>query len=143
MTLDRECFRNFDLAYMLILLPETVAQWDEAGRKANPGALECLKTMHGIHVSEADEDLSWLDLGLGHPYRSLVKLYQEYRRKAQMLGKVEDDDTSNFDKYRHAWLPVESIEVVKYRYAWLSMIIKIYQNADKEQCKEINIHANQ
>jgi hypothetical protein len=66
MTLDRECFRNFDLAYMLILLPETIAQWDEAGRKANameaqeqfeilsllyPGALECLKTMHGIHVS--------------------------------------------------------------------------------------------
>lgn len=141
MTLDRECFRNFDLAYMLILLPETVAQWDEAGRKANameaqeqfeilsllyPGALECLKTMHGIHVSEADEDLSWLDLGLGHPYRSLVKLYPEYRRKAQMLGKVEDDDTSNFDKYM--------APSGKHRSCKVQICLVIYDNQNLPEC---------
>ena len=139
MALDKSRFRSFDFSDMTIPFPNMVPRWDDQGRiqKAKegeqfirlydtvyPGIVKCVGTMHTLGPAEADEDLGWLDHGLGHRYRTLFKLYPEYRNKV----KNKDDDGS--------WGNVESDEVAEYRYAWLAMIMKIYQWIDKDEWKQ-------
>jgi len=128
---DRERFRNFDLCDMIAPLHSNgpVARWDVEGRQAladhaqtlldqldaiYPGLADCLETMHGFRVNEADEDLGWYDTGLGHMYMDpLMKLAPENRRKPRGCSGIEGKDVAN------------------YRYAWLAMIMRIYQTVDK------------
>lgn len=127
---DRGRFRNFDLCDMMSPIPP-VRRDDVEGRQALankvqkgmldemngifPGYMECLETMHGFRVAEAEEDLGWYDTGLGHMYMDfLMLLYPEFRAKPGGMS------------------PVESKECAKYRYAWLDMVMRIYQYNDKE-----------
>lgn len=141
MSLDRTRFRSFDFSDMNVPLPNLVARWDEEGRKQKgeegeqflrsyefvyPGIVKSIGSMHSLTPLEAEEDLTWLDHGLGHRYRTLFKLYPEYRSK-----KKGNNDGS--------WGNVESKEVVEYRYAWLSMIMKIYQRVDIDQWEERSV----
>mmetsp|Transcript_8231 Transcript_8231/g.14918 ORF Transcript_8231/g.14918 Transcript_8231/m.14918 type:complete len:349 (-) Transcript_8231:445-1491(-) len=126
---DRERFRNFDLCDVMSPLPP-VARQDIEGRQALadkvqkgmldemesifPGYRECLETMHGFRVDEAEEDLGWYDAGLGHMYMDfLMLLYPEFRAKPGGVSSLE------------------SKECARYRYAWLDMVMRIYQHKDK------------
>lgn len=135
MSKDRDRFRTFDLCDMVVPAPRPIPRWDTEGRlqKAKeasalvdslesiyPGWKDCMETMHGFRLGEADEDLGWYDSGLGHMYMDpLMKLARESRLRPEG---------------RH---PIESKEVAKYRYAWLAMVMKIYQHADRTEWSKL------
>lgn len=152
MSLDRKRFKSFDFSEMTVPLPNVIPRWDEEGRRQKwqegenflreyefvyPGIVKTIGSMHTLSPTEAEEDLSWLDHGLGHPYRSLFELYPEYRSKNK---KKQDNDSNDVREDDGSWGIVESNEVIEYRYAWLSMIMKIHQHVDKNKWEERSAH---
>jgi hypothetical protein len=127
MAQDRKRWRNFDLCDMIRPMPP-VTRDDAEGRNACaeevgkeldlmdllfPGWKKALESMHGFHPGEAEEDLGWYDVGLGHMYMDILMLtYPEQRAKE---GGVS---------------PLESKAVAKIRFAWLDLVMRIYQSVE-------------
>jgi hypothetical protein len=132
MSQDRERWRNFDLCDMVRPIPP-VSRDDEEGRKQCaedvekelgmmdmifPGYKSALETMHGFHPGEADEDLGWYNVGLGHLFMDvLMLLHPEQRAKPGGIS------------------PLESSETAKYRFAFLDLVMRIYQSIEPENNK--------
>lgn len=131
MALDRSQWRNFDGCDIGCPLPYPAPRWDDQARQIKqkqgqsvlnimdmiyPKWMKCMETMHDVRSNEADEDMRWCNIALGHPFtETIVRLYPSMQKPVGGESRLE------------------SKELARHKYAWLKLMMQLHQHIDQTE----------